>query len=44
MRHQDIKKYPEIIKRMYDEGHVIGNNTFYYTQMTAVTGKILMRS
>lgn len=31
----NVEKYPEIIKRMYEEGHVIGNHTFYHTQLTS---------
>lgn len=30
----NAEKYPDIIKRMYDEGHLIGNHTFYHTQLT----------
>ncbi|TCL56179.1 peptidoglycan/xylan/chitin deacetylase (PgdA/CDA1 family) [Kineothrix alysoides] len=35
----NAEKYPEIIKRMYDEGHVIGNHTFYHTQLTSKNRK-----
>ncbi len=30
----NAEKYPEIIKRMHEEGHIIGNHTFYHTQLT----------
>ncbi len=30
----NAEKYPKIIQRMYEEGHVIGNHTFYHTQLT----------
>ena len=28
------EKYPEIIKRIYDEGHLIGNHTYSHIQLT----------
>lgn len=27
------EKHPEIIERMHEEGHLIGNHTFYHTQL-----------
>lgn len=30
----NAEKYPELIERMYEEGHVIGNHTFNHTQLT----------
>lgn len=30
----NAEKYPEIIKRMYEEGHLIGNHTYGHTRLT----------
>ena len=27
----NIETYPELVKRIYDEGHIIGNHTFSHT-------------
>lgn len=29
----NVEKHPEIIERMHEEGHLIGNHTFYHTQL-----------
>ena len=31
----NVSKYPEIIKRMQEEGHLIGNHTYHHVQLTA---------
>ncbi|MEG1847687.1 MAG: polysaccharide deacetylase family protein [Lachnospiraceae bacterium] len=33
---KNVDLYPKIIKRMQDEGHLIGNHTYHHTQLTAV--------
>lgn len=39
---ENIEGNEEIVKRMYDEGHLIGNHTFSHVQLTAVSeGKAL---
>jgi peptidoglycan/xylan/chitin deacetylase (PgdA/CDA1 family) len=32
---QNAEKYPDIIRRMMDEGHVIGNHTYHHVGLTA---------
>ena len=32
-----VKKEPELVRRMIDEGHVIGNHTAYHPNMTQVS-------
>ena len=32
---QNVEKYPEIVKEMYGDGHLIGNHTYYHTQLTS---------
>lgn len=32
-------KYPEIIKRIQEEGHLIGNHTYHHIQLTAANGE-----
>jgi peptidoglycan/xylan/chitin deacetylase (PgdA/CDA1 family) len=29
----NVRKYPEILKRIHDEGHTIGNHTFYHLNL-----------
>lgn len=31
---QQVKKYPEVLKRMVDEGHAIGNHSYHHKDMT----------
>lgn len=31
----NVSKYPEIVKRMQEEGHLIGNHTYHHVQLTA---------
>ena len=35
----NVSKYPEIVERMYKEGHLIGNHTFHHIQLTAANGE-----
>lgn len=35
----NVEKYPEIVKRMQDEGHLIGNHTYHHIQLTAANGE-----
>lgn len=34
---EKAEKYPEIIKKMYEEGHLIGNHTYSHVQLTALS-------
>ncbi|XMB85699.1 delta-lactam-biosynthetic de-N-acetylase [Mycoplasmatota bacterium WC44] len=34
-----ISEHPELIKRMYDEGHIVGNHTWSHPDLTSLTGK-----
>jgi len=31
---QNVEAYPEIVKEMYEDGHLIGNHTYSHTQLT----------
>ena len=33
---ENVKRYPEIVKRMKKEGHLIGNHTYHHVQLTEV--------
>lgn len=35
----NVEKYPEIVRRMQDEGHLIGNHTYHHIQLTAANGE-----
>ncbi len=35
----NVAKYPDIVERMYEEGHLIGNHTFHHVQLTAANGE-----
>ncbi len=32
---ENAERYPDIVKRMYDEGHLIGNHTYSHIQLTS---------
>lgn len=32
---QNVEAYPEIVKEIYDDGHLIGNHTYSHTQLTS---------
>lgn len=32
---QNVETYPEIVKEIHDDGHLIGNHTYSHTQLTA---------
>ena len=34
-----IEKNPELVKRMVDEGHIVGNHTWSHPDMSAISGK-----
>lgn len=34
---QNVDKYPEIVKRMDEEGHLIGNHTYHHVEITKVS-------
>lgn len=36
---EHAENYPEIIKRMYEEGHLIGNHTYNHIQLTKANGE-----
>ena len=36
---EHAEDYPEIIKRMYEEGHLIGNHTYNHIQLTKANGE-----
>ena len=36
---EHAENYPEIIKRMYEEGHLIGNHTYNHIQLTKSNGE-----
>lgn len=32
---QNVENYPEIVRMMHKDGHLIGNHTYYHTQLTS---------
>lgn len=34
---ENAETYPEIIKEMYEEGHIVGNHTYSHVQLTALS-------
>lgn len=36
---EKAKEYPEIIKNMYEEGHLIGNHTYSHVQLTTLSSE-----
>ncbi|MDD6490673.1 MAG: polysaccharide deacetylase family protein [Firmicutes bacterium] len=32
---QNVEAYPEIVREIYEDGHLIGNHTYYHTQLTS---------
>lgn len=32
---KNVEEYPDIVKKMYEEGHLIGNHTYNHTQLTS---------
>lgn len=34
---QNVEKYPETVKRLYEEGHLIGNHTYHHVEITKVS-------
>lgn len=39
---ESIEQYPELVKRMSNEGHVIGNHTYTHIHLTSVSNKMAM--
>lgn len=35
----NAEKYPKLVKRMQEEGHLIGNHTYHHVQLTAANGE-----
>lgn len=33
---ENVKRYPEIVKRMKKEGHLIGNHTYHHVELTSL--------
>ena len=33
---ENAAEYPDIVKRMHEEGHIIGNHTFSHIQLSSV--------
>ena len=33
---ENAKAYPDVIKTMYEDGHLIGNHTYHHVQLTEV--------
>lgn len=34
---ESVQKYPDIVKRMYDEGHLIGNHTYSHVELACIS-------
>ncbi len=37
---QNAEEYPDIVKRIYDEGHIIGNHTYSHLRLTTLNEEI----
>ena len=33
----NVEKYPEVVKRLHEEGHLIGNHTFHHVEITKLS-------
>ena len=33
---ENVETYPDIVKRIYEEGHLIGNHTYHHVQLTKI--------
>lgn len=36
---QNVEKYPEVVKRLSEEGHLIGNHTYRHVEITKLSGE-----
>lgn len=36
---QNVEKYPEVVKRLSEEGHLIGNHTYHHVEITKLSGE-----
>lgn len=36
---ENAQKHPEIVKRLYEEGHLIGNHTYHHVEITKVSNE-----
>jgi len=34
---QNVEKYPEVVKRLHEEGHLIGNHTYHHVEITKIS-------
>ena len=34
----NVEQYPEIVKREFDEGHIVGNHTYHHVEITRLDG------
>lgn len=34
---QNVEKYPEVVKRLSEEGHLIGNHTYHHVEITKLS-------
>ena len=39
-----MEEHPELVKRMVDEGHIIGNHTWHHPDLAKVTKEKLMKN
>lgn len=38
---QNVEKYPDLVKRIADEGHQIGNHTYHHVDLLKADGKVI---
>ncbi len=34
---QNVEKHPDVVKRLYEEGHLIGNHTYHHVEITKIS-------
>ena len=39
---ENVETYPDIVKRIYDEGHLIGNHTYHHVEITKLSDEEAM--
>lgn len=39
---ENVETYPDIVKRIYEEGHLIGNHTYHHVEITKLSDEEAM--
>ncbi len=40
---ENAEKYPELVRREYDEGHIVGNHTYHHVDLNKVTDEVAQK-